>query len=155
MILEHLDLSTPKELIHEIYYRDVHGHTIAGITSVGQQAMEQHDAIAAEILARAGAELASAAESVITRLEMRGKAFPTVLGGGIFRGIPWLVDDMTRRLSEIAPRTHVRRLSVEPAVGAVQLPRGAPAAAASLATLAFGSARTSTERCRARPIVRV
>src|SRR5258705_422946 len=40
MILEHLDLSTPKEVIHEIYSRDVRRHTIAGITSVVQQAME-------------------------------------------------------------------------------------------------------------------
>jgi N-acetylglucosamine kinase-like BadF-type ATPase len=83
--------------------------------------MEQHDAIAADILARAGTELASAAASVIGRLEMRGNAFPTILAGGIFRGIPWLVNDVTRRLSEIAPRTYVRRLEVEPAVGAVRL----------------------------------
>ena len=121
MILEHLDLLTPKELIHEIYYRDVHRHTIAGIAGLVQRAMDEHDAIAAEILTRAGAELASAAGSVISRLEMRGDAFPTVLAGGIFRGIPWLVDDVTRRLSEIAPRTHVQRLDVEPAIGAVRL----------------------------------
>jgi len=31
------------------------------------------------------------------------------------------VDDVTRRLSEIAPRTQVRRLDVEPAIGAVRL----------------------------------
>jgi N-acetylglucosamine kinase-like BadF-type ATPase len=121
MILEHLDLSTPKDLIHEIYYRDVHRHTIAGIAGLMQRAMEQRDAIAAEILTRAGGELASAAGSVITRLQMRGNAFPTVLAGGIFRGIPWLVDDVTRRLSEIAPRTEIRRLDVEPAMGAVRL----------------------------------
>jgi N-acetylglucosamine kinase-like BadF-type ATPase len=121
MILEHLGLSTPSELIHEIYYRDVHRHTIAGMAGLVQQAMEQRDAIAAEILTRAGAELASAARSVITRLEMRGAAFPTVLAGGIFRGIPWLVDDVTRRFSEIAPRTWVHPLEVEPAIGAVRL----------------------------------
>ena len=121
MILEHLDLLTPKELIHEIYYRDLHRHTIAGIAGLVQRAMDEHDAIAAEILTRAGAELASAAGSVISRLEMRGDAFPTVLAGGIFRGIPWLVDNVTRRLSEIAPRTHVQRLNVEPAIGAVRL----------------------------------
>jgi N-acetylglucosamine kinase-like BadF-type ATPase len=121
MILEHLDLLTPKELIHEIYYRDVHRHTIAGIAGLVQRAMDEHDAIAAEILTRAGAELASAAGSVISRLEMRGDAFPTVLAGGIFRGIPWLVDDVKGRLSEIAPRTHVQRLDVEPAIGAVRL----------------------------------
>lgn len=121
MILEHLGLSTPSELIQEIYYRDVHRHTIAGIAGLVQRAMEQRDAIAAEILTRAGTELASAAGSVITRLEIRGDAFPTVLAGGIFRGIPWLVDDVTRRLSEIAPRTRVRPLDVEPAIGAVRL----------------------------------
>ena len=121
MILEQLGLSTPSELIHEIYYRDVHRHTIAGIAGLVQRAMEQRDAIAAEILTRAGSELASAAGSVIARLEMRGDAFPTVLAGGIFRGIPWLVDDITNRLSEIAPRTLVRPLDVEPAIGAVRL----------------------------------
>jgi N-acetylglucosamine kinase-like BadF-type ATPase len=121
MILEHLDLSTPKELIHEIYYRDVHRHTIAGIAGLVQRAMDEHDAIAADILRRAGAELASAAGSVIGRLEMRGDAFLAVLGGGIFRGIPWLVEDLTRRMSEIAPRASIHRLDVEPAVGAVRL----------------------------------
>jgi N-acetylglucosamine kinase-like BadF-type ATPase len=121
MILEHLKLSTPRQLIHEIYYRDVHRHTIAGIAGLVQGAMEQRDAIAVEILARAGAELASAAGSVVTRLEMRGRSFPVVLAGGIFRGIPWLVEDVTRRLSEIAPRARARILEVEPAVGAVQL----------------------------------
>jgi len=121
MILEQLGLSTPSELIHEIYYRDVHRHVIAGLAALVQRAMEQRDAIAAEILSRAGAELASAAGSVITRLEMRGSAFQTVLAGGIFRGVPSLVDDLTRRLSEIAPRTWVRPLEVEPAIGAVRL----------------------------------
>jgi N-acetylglucosamine kinase-like BadF-type ATPase len=121
MILEHLDLSTPKQLIHEIYYRDVHRHTIAGIAGLVQRAMDERDAIAAEILRRAGGELASAAASVISRLQMRGDAFPTVLAGGIFRGIPWLAGDITKRLSEIAPRTHVQRLEVEPALGAVRL----------------------------------
>jgi N-acetylglucosamine kinase-like BadF-type ATPase len=121
MILEHLDLLTPKELIHEIYYRDVHRYTIAGIAGLVQRAMDEHDAIAAEILTRAGGELASAAGSVISRLEMRGDAFPTVLAVGIFRGIPWLVENVTGRLSEIAPRTHVQRLDVEPAIGAVRL----------------------------------
>jgi N-acetylglucosamine kinase-like BadF-type ATPase len=121
LILEHLGISGPNELIHEIYYRDVHRHTIAGIAGLVQRAMNNGDAIAADIIERAGGELAAAASSVITRLEMRGDAFATVLAGGIFRGIPWLVSDVTRRLSEIAPRAHVRPLDVEPAIGAVRL----------------------------------
>jgi N-acetylglucosamine kinase-like BadF-type ATPase len=121
MVLRHMGLASPTELIHAIYYRDLHRHAIAGLAAVVQQATDAGDAVAAEILARAGTELASAAASVITRLGMRGDAFPTILAGGIFRGVPWLTRDVETRLAEVAPRTMVRLLQVEPAVGAVRL----------------------------------
>lgn len=121
LVLAQLGLSNPTELIHEIYYRDVHRQAIAGLAGVVQQATDAGDAVAAEILARAGAELASAAASVISRLAMRGETFPTILAGGMFRGVPWLTRDVQARLSEVAPRSTVRVLEVEPAVGAVRL----------------------------------
>jgi hypothetical protein len=52
---------------------------------------------------------------------MRGEAFPIVLAGGIFRGVPGLMGDVESHLSEAAPRSAVRLLAVEPAVGAVRL----------------------------------
>ena len=121
MVLEHMRLASPSELIHEIYYRDVHRQAIAGLAGLVQQATDAGDAVASQILARAGSELATAAASVITRLGMRGDAFPTVLAGGIFHGVPWLKGDVETRLSEVAPRSVVRVLDVEPAVGAVRL----------------------------------
>lgn len=121
MVLRHMGLASPTELIHAIYYRDLHRHAIAGLAAVVQEATDAGDAVAAEILARAGTELASAAASVITRLGMRGDAFPTILAGGIFRGVPWLTRDVEARLSEVAPRSTVRLLHVEQAVGAVRL----------------------------------
>jgi N-acetylglucosamine kinase-like BadF-type ATPase len=77
--------------------------------------------VAGEILDRAASELAVAAASVVTRLGMRGNVFPTVLAGGIFKGIPSLADGLTGRLAEVAPRSDVLRLEVEPARGAVTL----------------------------------
>lgn len=121
MVLSHLGLASPTQLIHEIYWRDLHRHAIAGLVAVVARATDAGDAVAAQILARAAAELAAAAGSVVTRLGMRGEMFPTVLAGGVFRGVPWLVADVTARLSEVAPRTEVRLLDVEPAVGAVRL----------------------------------
>jgi N-acetylglucosamine kinase-like BadF-type ATPase len=121
LVLRHLALSNPTELIHAIYYRDVHRQAIAGLAGVVQQATDAGDAVAREILARAGDELASAAASVITRLGMRGDAFPMILSGGMFRGMPSLTRDVQARLSEAAPRSTVRVLDVEPAVGAVRL----------------------------------
>jgi N-acetylglucosamine kinase-like BadF-type ATPase len=121
LVLERLKLANPTALIREIYDRDVHRQTITALASLVQTAMERRDAVAADILTRAGAELASAVGSVIARLEMRGDVFPTILAGGIFRGVPWLVGDMKRRISEVAPRSQVRLLDVEPAIGAVRL----------------------------------
>ncbi len=121
MVLEQMKLEHPTQLIHEIYYRDLHRHAIAALAALVQRAAEAGDAVANDILARAGTELASAAASVITRLGMRGDVFPTILAGGIFRGLPSLARDVTTRLSEVAPRSAVRILDVEPAVGAVRL----------------------------------
>jgi N-acetylglucosamine kinase-like BadF-type ATPase len=121
LVLRHMGLRSPTELIHEIYYRDLHRRAIAGLAALVHQAAKDGDAVAGQILTRAGTELASAAASVIARLEMRGEAFPTILAGGIFRGVPSLVRDVETRLSEIAPRSIVRLLQVEPAVGAVSL----------------------------------
>ena len=77
--------------------------------------------MAAEILNAASDELTRAAASVIERLQMRGQAFRIVLAGGMFRVIPWLADDVDRRLAEVAPRATVGALEVEPAMGAVHL----------------------------------
>jgi len=58
---------------------------------------------------------------VVTRLGMRGDVFPTILAGGIFRAIPALSADVCQRMAEVAPRSEVRSLDVEPARGAVTL----------------------------------
>jgi N-acetylglucosamine kinase len=121
LVLGQLSLTSPAELIHEVYYRDLHRHAIAGLAMLVERAAEQGDAVAAQILSRAAGELAAAAASVVARLGMRGEPFPTVLSGGIFRTIPWLVRDVTARLAEVAPRSDVRLLEVEPAIGAVRL----------------------------------
>ena len=121
LVLQHMGLASPTELIHEIYYRDLHRRAISGLAALVHRAASDGDAVAAQILARAGTELAAAAASVIARLGMRGDAFPTILAGGIFRGVPSLARDVETRLSEIAPRSTVGPLQVEPAVGAVRL----------------------------------
>jgi len=121
LVLAHMQLSTPAEVIHAIYDRGLQRHAIAGLAGVVQRAMEAGDAVAGEILDRAATELAAAASSVVTRLGMRGDVFPTVLAGGMFKGIPSLVTAVTTRLAEVAPRSEVRRLEIEPANGAVTL----------------------------------
>jgi N-acetylglucosamine kinase-like BadF-type ATPase len=125
LVLQHMKLSTPAALIYEVYERDIYRHVIAGLAPLVQRAAELGDAVAADMMARAGAELCSAATSVVTRLGMRGDVFPTILAGGIFRGNTSLVANLTARMREVAPRSQIRLLGAEPAVGAVRLAIGA------------------------------
>jgi hypothetical protein len=44
-----------------------------------------------------------------------------ILSGGIFRAVPWLEQELARRLPVAAPGSQVRLLDREPAAGAVTL----------------------------------
>ena len=121
MVLRHMQLESPTDLIHAIYDRGIQRLAVASIAAIVQQAFEHGDVVASDILRRATAELASAATAVIQRLGMRGDMFPIVLAGGAFHGIPSLVTGVAATLSDVAPRSEVRLLQVEPAVGAVRL----------------------------------
>ena len=50
---------------------------------------------------------------------MAGETFPFILAGGIFRAVPWLRDEMLRRLPCAIPASTARVLDREPAAGAV------------------------------------
>jgi N-acetylglucosamine kinase-like BadF-type ATPase len=121
LVLEHFKLDRVDGLVREVYDRGLNRQAIGSIGAVVERARAAGDVTASEILTKAGEELTRAAASVITRLEMRGHAFGTVLAGGMFKAIPWLAQSVTARLAEVAPRTTVTSLKVEPAIGAVQL----------------------------------
>jgi N-acetylglucosamine kinase-like BadF-type ATPase len=121
LVLRDLSLKSPAELVQAIYEQGLPRHTMAEIATLVQSAAEAGDAVATEILTRAGSELTGAAAAVVAKLGMRGDVFPTILVGGVFRALPMLVDEVTVRMSEVAPRSRTRLLEVEPAVGAVHL----------------------------------
>ncbi len=121
LVMTHLNLVRPSDLIHQTYYRDLRRGAIAGLAPLVERARAEGDAVASDILSQAARELSAAAASVVTRLDMRGEVFPTILAGGIFKAVPWLAGELTQLLSEVAPRSDVRVLDVEPAAGAVRL----------------------------------
>ena len=120
-VLAEMRLTSPTQLIQAVYEHGLHRQAIAGIASVVQRAASAGDAVSTAILSRAAGELVTAAASVVGRLGMRGEAFPTVLAGGIFRGIPLLATLAIEGMGEVAPRSETAALAVEPAVGAVTL----------------------------------
>jgi N-acetylglucosamine kinase len=132
LVLAAMKLASPTELVQAIYTGGIHRYAIAGIAPVIQEAVDRGDAVATDIVARAATELSAAAGSVIARLGMRGAAFPTVLSGGVFHGVPSLISRVEAHVHEIAPKSEVRRLEQEPAAGAVRLALAAAAGQASL-----------------------
>jgi N-acetylglucosamine kinase-like BadF-type ATPase len=120
-VLRHFGVAHTPALVHVVYHRDVPRSRIATLGTVVQRARDAGDAVAAQILEQASEELALAAASVAARLDMRGDAFPFILAGGGFKAAPSLAADLERRLPEIAPRSTVKMLQEEPAMGAVRL----------------------------------
>jgi N-acetylglucosamine kinase-like BadF-type ATPase len=120
-ILAHFDVEDVSRLPRIVYDRDVPRASVAAVGPIVQRVGEQGDAVAMRILERAGDELVLAARSVATRLEMRGDEFTFYLAGGVFPVVPWLAEELPRRLVEVAPRCQVQILQDEPAMGAVWL----------------------------------
>jgi N-acetylglucosamine kinase-like BadF-type ATPase len=121
LVLEHFSLPTPESLVAEIYHQSRGRRVIASLGMLVDQARAEGDLVATDIMAEAADELALAASSVITRLDMRGEQFPILLAGGMLRESAWLADEVRHRMAEVAPRSTVGPLTQEPAVGAVRL----------------------------------
>jgi N-acetylglucosamine kinase-like BadF-type ATPase len=121
MLLDHFGVREPQELIHEVYQANLKPSAIGALASSVQQAFALGDDVAVGILQGAGHELESAAMSVARRLELVGTEFPFILAGGIFRAVPWLQQELLRRLPESSPKSRAQLLTREPAEGAVLL----------------------------------
>src|SRR5919197_4026848 len=109
-VLAHFGLEDMSRLPGIVYDRDVPRMSVAALGPIVDRAAGQGDAVARRIIDTAADELALAARSVATRLEMRGDAFTFFLAGTVFRVVPRLTTCLPHRLSEIAPRTQVELL---------------------------------------------
>jgi N-acetylglucosamine kinase-like BadF-type ATPase len=121
LLLQHFGVAQAQGLIHEVYHSNLRPAAIGALAQCVQKAFSEGDAVAIGILRGAADELEAAAMSVARRLELVGSDFLFVLAGGIFRAVPWLEQEMERRLPVASPHSRVRLLDREPAVGAVAL----------------------------------
>ena len=120
-VIRHFELDDLVGLPRIVYDRVHPRMSVGALGPVVQRARDAGDTVATAILDRAVDELLLAAGSVATTLEMRADTIRFVLAGGVFRVVPWLADELSRRLPAIASRCDVQVLGREPALGAVQL----------------------------------
>jgi len=121
LLLERFGVDRPQGLIHEVYHSNLKPAAIGALAQCVQQAFTHGDEVAVGILRGAANELESSAMSVARRLGLVGQPFPFILAGGIFKAVPWLNEELSRRLPVVAPGSHVVPLDREPATGAVLL----------------------------------
>ena len=121
LLLHYYGVGRAQDLIHQVYHGTLRPAAIAALAQCVQSAFRGGDPVAIGILRGSADQLESSALSVARRLELVGSEFPFVLAGGIFRAVPWLEEELARRLPLASPRSRTLLLSVEPAGGAVRL----------------------------------
>jgi N-acetylglucosamine kinase-like BadF-type ATPase len=121
MLLQHFGVGQAQGLLHEVYHTNLKPSAIGALARSVQKAFLEGDQAAIGILRAAANELESGAISVARRLELIRTQFTFILSGGIFRAVPWLDEELTRRLPVAARKATVHLLNVEPAAGAVAL----------------------------------
>ena len=122
LLLAHFNVARSQDLIHEVYQTtNLKPVAIGALAQCVQAAFSEGDPVAIAILRNAADDLEASALSVARRLDLVGDEFLFVLAGGIFRAVPWLQQELERRLPVAAPHSRVRLLDREPAGGAVAL----------------------------------
>ncbi len=120
-VLAHFGVERWPDLIQEVREHRLTPPAVAALVPQVEAERAAGDGVALAILEEAVEELLAAASSVAVKLGMPEEPFGFVLAGGVFTGVPWLGDQLRRRLPAIAPKSTVSRLGVEPALGAVRL----------------------------------
>ncbi len=113
-----LGLEVPAGLVAWFYDQERFRHRVAELAPLVQEAADDGDDGAEELLGYAALHLARAAQAVERQLELPD-AYPLVLAGGAFRACPSLHPRIERCLD--LPRSRPTLLDAEPATGAVAL----------------------------------
>lgn len=85
------------------------------------QTADRGDPVANDLIRWAGRELGHLAIGVIHQLEFETLDFDAVLVGGMFNGVPSLVEPLQTTIHAVAPGARLVRLDAPPVVGAVLL----------------------------------
>ena len=120
-MLAHFAVAAPSDLVYEIYDRQLRHHAIAQLARLVQQARDEGDEVATQILEQAAHELVRAARSVIERLRLDRGAVPVRARRRRLLGRALAVRRAAPATPGDRPARRVSRLAVEPALGAVQL----------------------------------
>ena len=119
LVFEAFGVGSVPDLIPHVYEKGLPKHRIAALAPLVEKARVRGDALAVELVDRAGRELALAARAVHRQLDLGHGPYPVVLAGGVFKACPTLHETLSHHLE--LPGAQPMLLAIEPASGAVAL----------------------------------
>jgi N-acetylglucosamine kinase-like BadF-type ATPase len=118
----HFGVERIEELTIGIHQGKIDDDELIGLAPVLLRAADEGDPIAQTVVNRLAEEISVMTITAMRRLDLLGLATPVVLGGGVITARnPLLMDGITARLADAAPRAQVRVIDVPPVVGAALL----------------------------------
>jgi len=120
--LETLAAPSEEALLRRLYHQEIEPRRILDLVPPLFEAAEDSDTVAQSLIVRLGEEVGASANALIRRLQLETSDVEVVLGGSIFKGKGrLLVDTVTARVKEVAPRAQIVPLKHEPVFGALLL----------------------------------
>ena len=117
----HFGLERPSELAEAIHRRQIPKHRVNELAPT-VFAEAARDDVAAGIVDRLGDEVVALARVALQRLELTDRPVDVLLGGGLLRaGNAMLMQEIERRVADVAPAAVVRVPTSPPIVGAALL----------------------------------
>lgn len=123
LLCEEYDMCSPAELPRFVYATTTHVDDIARYGKLVIEAAQAGDAVASDILARAGSELAHCVLAIARRLHMADGPFPVAYVGGAFHAGELLLNPMRLRLQRDAPGATLQPPQLSPVEGAAMMAR--------------------------------
>ena len=121
-VTSHFGVERVEEVTLGIHKGKIDDDELIGLCPVLLRAADQGDRVARTVVKRLAEEISVMTITAMRRLDLLGPATPVVLGGGVVTARnPLLMDGITARLADAAPRAQVRVIDVPPVVGAALL----------------------------------
>ena len=120
-ICSRLGVAGPSDLPGVIYNSDSEPVDIAPLAEVVDEAAQEGDEVARQILMSAGRELGRLAVSVIDKLKLNSASFRVACVGSVFRSGDLVLDPLRQAVLRVAPHAEIGPPLYPPAIGAVKL----------------------------------
>lgn len=121
IMLEHLGVQQPDDLLHRIYVSGLNRSEIAALAPLVLEVAHDGDAVALSILERGCALLTECVNAVAKHLQLEHQTFEVVAVGGLYNASELLRQQLRRQILEALPGAQITPPELSPVLGACLL----------------------------------